>query len=67
MAEKESDEVTCPNCASRNVRVLTRKDTLRARPQTGNFRTDLAPISTAVTYKCQDENCGHEWIKTISL
>jgi DNA-directed RNA polymerase subunit RPC12/RpoP len=61
MAEKEPDEVTCPSCSSRNVRVVSRKDNFRPRSQTGNLKTDLIPISSTVSYKCQDQNCGHEW------
>jgi DNA-directed RNA polymerase subunit RPC12/RpoP len=66
MAEKESDPVTCPNCSSRNVRVLSQKENFRPWSRTGNLKTDLTPISTTVSYKCQDPNCGHEW-ETTSL
>ena len=62
MAEEEPDKATCPRCSSHNVRVMGRKSNLRPRPQTGNLQTDLTPISTTVTYKCQD--CGHEWGET---
>src|SRR5437879_13757117 len=61
MAEKESDKVTCPSCSSRNVRVVSRKDNFRPRSQTGNLKTDLTPLSTTVSYSCQDQNCGHAW------
>ena len=64
MAEKEPDKVTCPSCSSHNVRVVSRKDNLRPRLQTGNLQTDLTPISTTVTYKCQNQDCGHEWSET---
>ena len=65
MAEKEPDRATCPGCSSHNVRVTGRKSNLRPRPQTGNLQTDLTPISTTVTYKCED--CGHEWGETTPL
>lgn len=64
MAEKESDKETCPSCFSHNVRVVSRNNNLRPRLQTGNLQTDLTPISTTVTYKCQNEDCGHEWSET---
>src|SRR6516225_10551122 len=57
MAEKSADKVTCPRCSSQNVQLVSRKNNLRPRSQTGNFKTDLTPISTTVTYKCQDK-CG---------
>ena len=67
MAEKESDKVTCPRCSSRNVFVVSRKDNFRPRSQTGNLKTDLTAISTTVNYKCQDQNCRHEWSVTTSV
>ena len=67
MAEKEPGKVTCPRCASGNVRVVSRKDNLRPRLHTGNLRSDLTPISTTVNYKCQDQNCGHEWNETTTF
>jgi hypothetical protein len=66
MAEKEP-QGACPNCSSQEVRVVSRKDNLRPRPQTGRLQTDLAPISTTVTYKCQNQDCGHEWNETTAL
>ncbi len=67
MAEKEPDKVTCPSCSSRNVCVMSRKDNFRPRSQTGNLKTDLTPLSTTVSYRCQDQNCGHEWSESTSL
>jgi DNA-directed RNA polymerase subunit RPC12/RpoP len=67
MAEKEPKNVTCPNCSSRPVGIVSRKDNYRPRSHTGNLKTDLTPISTSVTYKCQDQNCGHEWSETTPL
>jgi len=61
MAEKEPDKVKCPSCSSRNARVVRREDNFRPRSQTGNLKTDLTPLSTTVSYRCQDQNCGHEW------
>jgi hypothetical protein len=66
-AEKEPDQVTCPDCSSHNVRVVSRKSNLRARSQTGNLQADLTPISATVTYRCQDQDCGHEWSETTPL
>jgi hypothetical protein len=65
--EKEPEKVTCLGCSSRNVRVVSRKDNYRPRSQTGNLRTDLTPISSTMTYKCQDQSCGHEWSETTPL
>jgi hypothetical protein len=67
MTEKEPDQVACPRCSSQDVRVVGRKDNLRPRSQTGNLRADLSPISTTVTYKCQNPDCGHEWNETTAL
>ena len=67
MAEKESDQVMCPGCSAHNVRLLSRKSNLRPRSQTGNLQTDLTPISTTLTYKCQNQDCGHEWNETTDL
>ena len=67
MAEKEPDKVTCPRCCSPNVRIVSTKDIFAPRSHTGNLKTDLTPISTAVTYNCQDQNCGHEWSKIVPL
>jgi hypothetical protein len=64
---EEPSQVTCPRCSSRRVRVVSRKDNYRPRSQTGNLRTDLTPISTTVTYKCQDQTCGQEWSETSPL
>ena len=64
MAEKVSDKETCPSCSSHNVRVVSRKNNLRPRLQTGNLQTDLTPISITVTYKGQNQDCGHEWSET---
>ena len=66
MAEKNADKVTCPICSSHNVQIVSKKNNLRPRSQTGNLKTDLTPISTTVTYKCQDK-CGHEWSETTPL
>ena len=65
MAEKEPDKAACPRCSSPDVAVVSRKNDLRPRSQTGNLKTDLTPISTTVAYKCQD--CGHEWSETSPL
>jgi hypothetical protein len=67
MAEKEPVKVTYPSCSSGNVRIVSRKDNFRPRLQTGNLRTDLTPISNTVNYKCQEQNCGHEWSETACL
>jgi hypothetical protein len=67
IAEEEPDKLSCPSCSSRSVRVVSRKDNYRPLSQTGNLRTDLTPISTTVTYKCQDKTCGHEWSETTPL
>jgi hypothetical protein len=67
MAEKESDKVMCPACSSHNVCLLSQKSNLRPRSQTGNLQTDLTPISTTLTYKCQNQDCGHEWNETTDL
>ena len=67
MTEEKPDKVTCPNCSSYNVRVVSRRNNLRPRLQTGNLQTDLTPISSTVSYKCQDQACGHEWSETTPL
>jgi len=67
MAEKEPSKVMCPRCSSGNARVVSRKDNFRPRLHTGNLWSDLAPISTTVNYKCQDQNCGHEWNETTTF
>ena len=66
-AKLKAHKVTCPHCSSGNVRVVSRKDNLRPRLHTGNLRSDLTPISTTVNYKCQDQNCGHEWNETTTF
>jgi DNA-directed RNA polymerase subunit M/transcription elongation factor TFIIS len=63
MAEKEPDKATCPRCSAHNARVVGRKANLRPRPQTGDLRADLTPVSTTVTYECHD--CGHGWDETV--
>jgi hypothetical protein len=67
MAEKEPGKVPCPRCSSGNVRIVSRKDNFRPRLHTGNLRSDLTPISTTVNYKCQEQNCGHEWSETTTF
>jgi hypothetical protein len=64
MAEKEPDMVVCPSCSSQDVRVVSRKNNLRPRSQTGNLQTDLTSISTTVSYQCQNRDCSHEWNET---
>jgi DNA-directed RNA polymerase subunit RPC12/RpoP len=62
MAEKEPDQVTCPGCSGKNVRVASRRSNYRPRSHTGNLQADLTPVSVTVAYRCQD--CGHEWSAT---
>jgi uncharacterized Zn finger protein len=64
---KTPDKVICPSCSSNNVRVVNQKDNFRPRSHTGNLRADLTPISVTVTYKCQNQGCGHEWSETNPL
>lgn len=63
MAETEPDKRTCPRCSAHNARVAGQKGNLRPRPQTGNLRADLTPVSTTVSYECPD--CGHGWYETV--
>ena len=65
MADKRVAEITCPKCAGHDVLLVNQKSNLRPRPQTGNLHTDLTPISTTATYKCQKQGCGHDWSATI--
>jgi hypothetical protein len=67
MAEKEPEGVACLRCYCQDVRVVSRKNNLRPRLQTGRLETDLTPVSTTVTYKCQNPACGHEWNETTAL
>jgi hypothetical protein len=67
MAATQPDMEICPRCSSRDVGVVSRTEHLRPRPQTGNLRTDLTPVSTTVKYRCKDPNCGHEWSESKPL
>jgi hypothetical protein len=61
MAEKESERVKCPVCSSPAGRAVNEHAVFRPRSQTGNLKTDLTPVSITLTYRCQDQACGHEW------
>jgi hypothetical protein len=66
MADQQPNPVQCPQCSSKDVFVVNQTNNLRPRPQTGNLRADMTPISTTLTYKCANTTCGYTWSATIS-